>query len=330
MTSDASHAPFTTPVLLLIFCRPETTRQVFDAIRKVRPKKLYIAADGARDSKPGEAEKCAEVRKIATAVDWDCEVTTLFREKNLGLGKGISTAITWFFEHESEGIILEDDCLPSPSFFPFCAELLERYRDDYRIMQIGGNNFEKPASREKDHSYYFSNLAYIWGWATWRRAWRLHDFHMQLYSEIKEKQYLDGHFSSIYEKHFFEYVFEKIYQNDSHISPKNVWSYQWQFACKIHSGLVIVPNRNLVVNLGIGGEATNTTSRQGIGHDLKLEDLQLPLKHPEFVMVNSLRVKRDFINKTSAYSRLKSQIKSALPAPVLEKVVKPLMHALSF
>ena len=131
-------------------------------------------------------------------------------------------------------------------------------------------------------------------------------------------------------KHFFEYVFEKIYHNDKHISPKNVWSYQWQFACKIHSGLVIVPNRNLVVNLGIGGEATNTTSGQGIGHDLKLEDLQLPLKHPEFVMVNNLRVKRDFINKTSAYSRLKSQIKSALPAPVLEKVVKPLMHALSF
>lgn len=330
MTPDASHHAFTTPILLLIFCRPETTTVVFEAIRKIQPKKLYIAADGARDAKPGEAERCAEARKIATAVDWDCEVFTLFRDKNLGLGKGISTAITWFFDHESEGIILEDDCLPSPSFFPFCAELLERYRDDSRIMEIGGNNFDKPALREKDYSYSFSNLAYIWGWATWRRAWQLHDFHMRLYAEINEKKYLEGHFSSIYEKHYYEYVFEKIYQNDTRISPKNVWSYQWQFACKIHSGLVVVPNRNLVVNLGIGGEATNTTNRHGIGHDLKLEDMPLPLKHPEFVMVNNLRVKRDFMYKTSAISRLKSQIKRALPAPVIEKVLKPLMHAFTF
>jgi hypothetical protein len=329
MISGASVAPLNTPVLFLIFCRPETTKQVFEAIRKAKPTRLYVAADGPRDHRPGEAEKCEATRKIATAVDWNCEVRTLFRDENMGLGKGLSAAITWFFEHETEGIILEDDCLPSPSFFTFCAAMLERYRDDTRIMEIGGNNFEKPHVREREYSYYFSNLAYIWGWATWRRAWKLHDFRMNHYREINEKRYLNGHFSSIYERHFYQYVFEKIYRNDHKISPQNVWSYQWQFACRINSGLIIVPNCNLVINLGIGGEATNTTSRNGIGNNLKLEEIEFPLKHPEFVMMDKQRVKRDFRNKTSASTRIKSNIKRIVPRPLLENIIKPLMQVFS-
>lgn len=320
-----------TPVLFLIFCRPETTRRVFAAIREAKPRRLYIAADGARKHRPGEAERCETARKIATAVDWDCEVHTLFRNENMGLGKGLSSAITWFFEHESEGIILEDDCLPSPSFFTFCEAMLERYRNDTRVMEIGGNNFEKPGVRENEYSYYFSDLAYIWGWATWRRAWNLNDFLMKHYPEVKQKGYLNGHFSSLYERHYYQYVFERMYKNDEKICRQNVWSYQWQFACKIHSGLVIVPNSNLVVNLGIGVEATNTTNPKGVGNNLKLEVMEFPLRHPEFVMMDKQRVKRDFRdNNTSVSSRIRSNIKRVVPKPVLEKILKPLMHMFSF
>lgn len=325
-----SPALLETPVLFLIFCRPETTKRVFEAIRKAKPSRLYIAADGPRADRPAEAEKCEATRQIATAVDWECVVHTLFRSENLGLGKGISSAITWFFEHETEGIILEDDCLPAPSFFTFCAEMLQRYRHDTRIMEIGGNNLENPSHREKGYSYYFSNLAYIWGWATWRRAWKLNDFHMKHYPEINAKEYLDGHFSSIYERHYFQYVFERIYRNDAKISCQNVWSYQWQFACRINSGLVVVPNSNMVINLGIGAEATNTTNPKGIGSDLQLEEMPFPLKHPEFVMLHKKRVKRDFRKHTSPSSRMKSNIKRFVPKPVLEKFIKPVMQMLSF
>ena len=329
MDTLTSESPLTTAVLFLVFCRPETTRQVFEAIRRVRPTRLYIAADGPRPSKPGEAQKCEATRQIATAVDWDCEMHTFLREENVGLGTALSAAISWFFEHEQEGIILEDDCLPSPFFFRFCSEMLEKYRNDTRIMEIGGNNFEQKSSRDGDYSYYFSNLAYIWGWATWRRAWKLHDFQMNHYREINEKKYLEGHFSSIHERHFYQYVFDQLHRGNQQISPRNVWSYQWQFACKINSGLVVVPNCNLVVNLGIGKDATNTTHENGIGSTLVLEDMEFPLKHPDFVMADELRVRRDFRSKTSASTRMKSNIKRVVPKPVIEKVLKPLMHVFS-
>jgi hypothetical protein len=169
-----------TPVLFLIFNRPNTTEQVFEAIAKAKPRCLFVAADGPRTDKEGEAEKCQAVRDIIKRVDWDCEVKTLFREQNLGCKEAVSSAITWFFEQVEEGIILEDDCLPSDSFFSFCAELLEKYRDDKRIMMISGDNFQDGIQRG-DASYYFSSVPWIWGWATWRRAWRLYDREMQTF-----------------------------------------------------------------------------------------------------------------------------------------------------
>lgn len=330
MHSTTTDKPLTTAVLFIIFNRPETTKQVFEAIRNARPTRLYIAADGARESKPGEVEKCEESRRIASAVDWDCDVRTLFRNENLGCGKGPSTAISWFFEHETEGIILEDDCLPSPSFFTFCAELLERYRDDTRVMEIGGNNLEADHLREEEYSFGFSNHIYIWGWATWRRAWKLHDFHMNHYLEISEKGYLDESYSTIYERDFYQYVFEKMYKGDERTSSKTIWDYQWQFACKINSGLVIVPNCNLVNNLGFGEHATNTLNPKGVGHDLKLETMKFPLRHPEFVMVDKLKDSQVFkVVCTSKSSRVKSHIKRVIPRRVLEKLVKPLMSIFS-
>jgi len=326
-TIDASR---NTAVLFIIFNRPETTKQVFEAIRKAKPLRLYIAADGPRKNVLGEAEKCEEVKRIATAVDWDCEVRTLCREKNLGCGRGPCTAITWVFEHETEGIILEDDCLPSRSFFPFCAELLEKYRDDTRVMQIGGTNLEEGHNRENDYSFSFSNHILIWGWATWRRAWKFHDFQMYHYKEIKEKGYMNGSFDSIYESDFYQHVFEKMYTNDEQTNSRYTWDYQWQFACKINSGLVIVPNRNLVNNLGFGNDSTNTKNPIGVGHNLKLEVMEFPLTYPEFMMANNLKDSQVFrVVSTSSLSRIKSHIKKFIPTGVLEKIVKPMMAILS-
>ena len=320
MNGPTTRIPFTTPVLFLIFNRPETTRKVMEAIRKARPTKLYIVADGPREGRKEDIKKCGESREIASVVDWDCDVTKLFRHENLGCGKGPSSAISWFFEHETEGIILEDDCLPSPSFFSFCAELLERYRYDTRIMEIGGNNFEKKNARGKD-SYFFSNMIYIWGWATWRRAWKLYNYEMKHYNEITSKGYLEGHYDFNYETEHFNYIFEKMHTGDDRTNRKTVWDYQWQFTCKINSGLTIVPERNLVRNLGFGADATNTRDPQGVGHDLKLDELEFPLKHPEFTMVARGR-DQTYFNEicSSKVTRLKSRIKRFIPKPVFENV----------
>lgn len=317
LMTEVPVAPLNTPVLFLIFARPETTKQVFEAIRKAKPTKLYIAADGPREDFPEEAVRCELSRKIATDVDWHCEVHTLFREKNLGCGRGPSTAISWFFEHETEGIILEDDCVPSSSFFPYCAELLERYRNDMRVMHIAGTNLEKEEMRDQQYSYGFSNFTYCWGWATWRRAWKFHDFDMVLYNEVNLKNYVDGHYNSIYDRDYFQYMFARLHNGDR----KNVWDYQWQFACRINSGLAIVPACNLVVNIGLGRHATNTVHPHGIGHHLKSEEISWPLVHPEFVMVNKKRERRIFtMHFTSQASRAKSIVKRIIPKSLFKKI----------
>src|SRR5882672_10593206 len=328
MNNPDTMKPLTTPVLFMIFNRPETTRRVLEGIRKVKPQKLYIAADGPRANVKEDIEKCNEARAIVSQIDWDCQVTKLFRDENLGCGKGPSSAMTWFFEQEEEGIILEDDCLPSPSFFFFCAALLERYRHDTRIMEIGGTNFEREEVRSKEYSYFFSNMIYIWGWATWRRAWKLYDYEMGHYHEITKKRYLDGHFDFAYEVEHFNYIFEKMHTGDERTSRKTVWDYRWQFICKINSGLIIVPEKNLVSNLGFGADATNTKNPLGAGHDLKMEEIEFPLTHPEFIMVDKKRDHRYFNEICSSKSyRIKSSIKQYIPKPIFNPL-KQLFKAL--
>lgn len=316
-----------TPILFIIFNRPETTRKVFDAIRQAKPRRLYIAADGPRESKPGEAERCNETRKIAMEVDWDCEVQTLFRNKNLGCGQAVSSGITWFFEHETEGIILEDDCLPSISFFRYCSELLERYRNDTRIVGIGANNFEDENTREQEYSYTFSSLAYIWGWATWKRAWKLIDLKVGHYPELNRKHYLDESYDTVYKRDFFNYIFGELAKEGGKINRDKIWGYQWQFACLVNAGLTIVPSRSLVRNIGMGADATHTKDEKALGYDLKREEIAFPLQHPEFVMVDRQRDTRTFnLMHTSPTSRFKSNVKRMIPRSLMEKFIKPLMH----
>jgi hypothetical protein len=325
---DSNSSMLNTAVLFIVFNRPETTKRVWEAIECARPSRLYIAADGPRT--PEEDTRCQETRKITESIHWNCEVKRLYQDQNLGCGRGPSTAISWFFEHEEEGIILEDDCLPAASFFPFCTELLARYRHDARIMQIGGNNMEEVDDRDTAYSYRFSSLIYIWGWATWRRAWKLHDFHMHHYTEVNKKGYLVPSYKSIFERDLYQYVFGKMFKGDHVTSSQTIWDYQWQFACKINSGLIIVPNRNLVVNLGFGENASNTHDPTAIGYDLKMESMYFPLKHPEFLMVDQTREDRVFRKVcTSRISRLKSVVKNAIPKPLFDALVRPLITVFS-
>ncbi|WP_185282983.1 nucleotide-diphospho-sugar transferase [Hymenobacter sp. NBH84] len=321
-----------TPVLLLIFSRPDTTRRVFDTIRQARPTRLYVAADGPRPNHPTDAVRCAETRAIVEEVDWPCEVFTLFQEKNLNCGVGPVTAITWFFSHETEGIILEDDCVPSPSFFRFCQELLVRYRDDTRVMHIGGNNFGSEAQQPLAPgapSYYFSEQRNSWGWATWRRAWDMYDYHLSGFREAVASGAFDGVFSSALEK---RYRLGKMRGVLALPSPPDVWDYQWEYTIAMNSGLYIVPAVNLVGNIGFGNNSTHTHDDGDMMGALPAQELSFPLQHPAYVRLDRPRdrkrfneflrsrlsaiVRRVFAGQKPVASGLQSpKAKSAVPTP---------------
>lgn len=246
-----------TPILFLVFNRPETTRLVFESIRSARPPALYVVADGPRPGVVGEGRKCEEVRQIATAIDWDCSLYTLYRDQNLGTGGGIATGITWFFDHVEEGIVLEDDCIPSRSFYRFCEDLLAYYRELSEIMHISGDNFQYGRGHA-DASYYFSKYAHTWGWATWRRAWQHYDFTL-----IPEA-------------------------DRSHI-----WDAQWQLTVENHKGMAVVPAVNLVKNVGYDSEATHTKTITRAGFLPALE-IDFPLKHPSRIAVDPTADRRTY------------------------------------
>ncbi|MDJ1504458.1 nucleotide-diphospho-sugar transferase [Xanthocytophaga agilis] len=243
-----------TPVLLMIFNRPETTAQVFEAIRRAKPRQLFIAADGPRPDKEGERELCQKTRKIATQVDWDCEVQTLFREDNLGCGVGPAENITWFFKHVEQGIILEDDCLPNPSFFSFCEILLDYYADNLTIGQIGGYTC-LPHQAITNGSYYFSKYFLIWGWATWKNRWQEYSFTIKDADAIVKQNIIEKKSASQAEKAFWHRKLEMLKGG----KRKDIWDYQWMFANWYLNRISIFPTVNLVSNIGFTADATHTT-----------------------------------------------------------------------
>jgi len=257
MSRSQAFAPtsrFNTAILFLVFNRPEVTAQVFGAIRRAKPPRLYVAADGPRPNRPDEAARCAEVRRIATNVDWPCEVKTLFQETNLGCKMGVSGGINWFFEHEEEGIILEDDCLPHSDFFRFCDELLDRYAYDERVAVVTGNNFQNGQTRG-EASYYFSKYNHVWGWATWRRAWRYYQGDLPFWPEWRSsKEWLQFAPDKV-ERRYWEEVFERVYANEI-----DTWDYPWMASVWFKGWLTATPNVNLVSNIGFGPDSTHTTS----------------------------------------------------------------------
>jgi len=285
-----------TPILFLVFNRPDTTKRVFARIREIQPKQLFIAADGAREDREGEKEKTEEVRKlILDNIDWDCEVKTLFRDENLGCGKAVSEGITWFFEHVEQGIILEDDTLPDLSFFSFCEELLNYYKDNERIMHIAGSNFLMNKIK-MEGSYYFSKYPNIWGWATWSKAWQNYNINVNLSSNL-----------------FHHYSFshkEKVYWSNISNNLRNIdtWDYQWMFINWLHKGISITPNVNLIQNIGFGEDATHTT-QEGIERlGIKAHSIQ-QIIHPNEIIINqkadAINFKNYFAPPLSVYNKFR-------------------------
>ena len=265
--------PLNTAVLFLVFNRLDTTKQVFEAIQQAKPPRLYVAADGARELKEGEAEIVKAVREfVIQNIDWECEVKTLFQDQNLGCKMAVSGAIDWFFDNEEMGIILEDDCLPSRSFFWFCEELLERYKDDMRVGQISGDNFQNGIKRG-DADYYFSIYNHIWGWASWANRWQNYDVNLKNFNDTK----------------FIKDLFDdkktvKCWLQTFKIMKKqliNTWDYQWTFTLWNKKQLTILPNTNLIENVGFGVDATHTTGESELAN-LKAYELELK-NHPKEV-----------------------------------------------
>lgn len=267
------------PILFLVFNRPDTTLRVFEQIRNAQPKKLYIAADGPRENNDNDKEKCNKVKEIVSKVDWDCEIETLYREKNLGCKYAVSSSITWFFEKEEKGIILEDDCLPSIDFFRFCDEMLCYYEDDTRVRFITGSNFQNGIKRS-DATYYFSKLSHVWGWASWRRVWKDYDVELKKYESVDYQLLFKNIFSLEILAEDWSTIFSNLLQNKI-----NTWDYQLAITNMFNNGLSVIPNVNMISNIGFGNDATHTFETNGFDN-LEYGELEGTIIHPKTFVIS--------------------------------------------
>lgn len=267
------------PILFLIFNRPKETQVLFNAIKAVKPKRLYVAADGPRRNGKDEM-LCKDTKNILKQIDWECELITLFREENLGCGIAVSTAITWFFEKENEGIILEDDCEPSLDFFRFCDEMLEKYRVDERISHICGTNFQDGIKRGEG-DYYYSKTSPIWGWASWRRTWKTYDFEMKDLNYGFENDLL----STLTDvERYKKRMYKSLFKVQKGII--NTWDYQFFFSNVLHNRMSVISNYNLISNIGFNEDATHTVDVGNSSANITFQKLPLIIISPKEVTQN--------------------------------------------
>ncbi len=269
-------------VVLIIFNRPDHTRRVAEVIAMARPTRLLVVADGPRTDHPEDQAKVAEARAVIERINWPCEVIRNYSEVNLTCRKRFVTGVTWAFTIVEDAIILEDDVLPDQSFFPFCAELLERYREDNRIAYIAGYQFMPNMACVPD-SYYFSIYGATWGWATWRRAWQLYDDEMQDWPKQKRSGWLKKAFPEAYVARFFEKTWDLMLADQANAW----WDYRWLYSIRRKDLLCICPINNLVENIGFGPEATNTSNKPESYQTHMAESMVFPLRHPGWVSPNT-------------------------------------------
>lgn len=295
-----------TPVAFFIFRRPDTTQRVFEVIARAKPPRLFVIADGPRN--PEEAITCAKTRAIIDKVDWDCKVVTNYSDSNMGLKRRFASGLDWLFEQVDEAIILEDDCLPDDSFFRFCQELLQRYRDEHRVMHIGGNCFVN--SQQTDASYHFSRFPRIWGWATWKRAWRFYEGDLQSWNTRSGKSAYLNKFSRQDERHFWKSTLNQVLKGDI-----DTWDYQWTYTCIKNGGLAINPSANLVSNIGFRPDATHTKDALNPMANVAAFPMHFPLNHPN-------NIQRDIV----ADDETAQMIFASSPElhPLLRKIIKPM------
>jgi|LauGreSBDMM110SN_4_FD.fasta_scaffold44576_1 hypothetical protein len=279
MINYTSSSPLKTAVLFLVFNRPRLTLKSFEAIRKAKPLKFYVACDGPRPEKKGEETIVAEVQKIVNQIDWPCEVKKLFQPKNLGCSNGVANAITWFFEHEEQGIIIEDDNLVHPDFFYFCETLLNKYKDNLRISTISGDNFQN-GNKRGEATYYFSKYFGCWGWATWKREWKFYDKKINFWPQWKLSKDWINKFPDKVERKYWENIFNIMYETDF-----DSWAYRF-LASIMHRGkLNIFPNVNLVSNIGFGEDATHTKKADNQESNIPTQSLG-KIIHPKLIEIN--------------------------------------------
>jgi hypothetical protein len=270
----------TTPVAFFIFNRPQTTIRVFEEIKKAKPSTLLIIADGPRENRPGEAHLCDEVKRIVQNVDWECEVLRNYSSVNLGCKRRISSGLNWVFENVEEAIILEDDCLPSQSFFWYCQETLKKYRHEDSIMHISGDNMQFNSTNQT-FSAYFSKFVNVWGWATWRRAWLCYDIEMKNWPQRREL------LVEIVDNSWYRELISDAYDKTKK-GEIDTWDYQWQFSVQVNDGYSVVPKVNLVSNIGFGENATHTR-RQSKYANTNRGDIQLPISFPLEIRQDKLK-----------------------------------------
>ena len=279
---------FQTPILLITFNRPEHTLRVLEEIKKQKPACLFIFQDAPRHGHPTDSENCSTVRAILNEpLDWDCDLRTFYPESNLGCGKGPASAISWFFEQVEMGIIFEDDCLPHSDFFPFCEQLLLKYKNDQRISFIGGSSFQN-SKQPKDESYYFGSGSYgTWGWASWSRTWQYFDYTLEKIDKEIMKSMINRYFKDARQRDFWMEIFENVKENRY---KETCWDYQYYFSCWQRDMVAVLPYRNLITNIGYDQEGTHTFSADHPAANLTTESI-FPLKFPLSVKLN---IKADF------------------------------------
>lgn len=298
-----------TPILLIIWKRPELTRKVINAVKAVNPAKLYVACDGARENRLDEFDLVLKTKDVVEqTVDWPCEVHYRYSDYNQGCAYGVSNAISWFFEHEEEGIILEDDCVPHSLFFDYCGVMLERYRNNPKVMHIGGVSYHS-ISKISLGDYYYSRYGHIWGWATWRRAWRL--FELQIVDDTDQINDTIKIFSTTRQKKYWFQIFTQ--QRDT---PIDTWDYSWQYTILKNKGYCIYPSYTMVDNIGFGIDATHTPSAPKImpksnynpkfNQAFRANPIQLRLINNYYDYINFLRA---FKGKDINFARFSSFLK---------------------
>jgi hypothetical protein len=274
----SAQAQLDTPVALILFRRPDRTRRVFEAIRAARPKRLFLIADGPRPGNAEDARGCEEARAVVERVDWPCEVTHDFAPENLGLRGRIPSGIDGVFSEVERAILLEDDCVPHPTFFPYCEQLLDRYTDEERVVHLAGSQLlsEPPNGGA---SYHFSRYVHIWGWATWRQAWRHYDGALDEWHALgrrRREARLRRWFSSERERNYWRYVWDEHYEEEN-------WSAQWSYVCISRDALAVTPNRNMITNVGFGADASNASEDPLRIGNRPLQGISFPLSHPSSI-----------------------------------------------
>lgn len=302
-----------TPVVLFAFNRPDITERVFDEIKKAKPEKLFLVLDGHRNE--ADKQKCDAVKKILENVDWECDVHRNYSNINMGCDPRVASGIDWVFQNADRAIFFEDDCLPHQSFFRFCDELLEKYKDDKEIMHISGDNFQDGNGRFKcEESYYFSAISQSWGWASWRRAWQLYDADMKRWPEFKRENKFKKIFRNKAVITYWDTLLQKFYDK-----KRINWDGRWTFACFANGGLSIMPRVNLISNIGFGNNATHTKQQKHKFNSLPTYPVDFPLIHPKEKKINYVAeeytMKQVFGVNENLKQRIKWWLKSILPKP---------------